>query len=357
MSSTMLPNITNETMQAPFKPRQDLLIFGQINLNIALVFLMIGLGCTIEWKDIKKIFQRPIPVTVGALCQFGIMPLIGFTLAILFQLPANVAIGTILIATCPGGTASNIMTYWSEGDITLSVCMTFVSNVLAIGMMPWCLFLYSQYWIAISDVIIPSPAEIAIALAIMLIPGGIGMLVRWKWPRFSEKLSFVLNIIVNFQLIIFITINVVVFPPIFATGWREWCVGTLYPFTAFVVGYFLSRLLGLKPKQSRTVAFETGVQNGALALSLINYLILQGYTNQLEMMTIPMIHTIFAMVEGFIIVILYWVYKKCILKEKGGLLSNRMKTVEKFKVKKEKQNSLESISGVSMVDVGVQVGM
>ncbi|XP_002741878.2 ileal sodium/bile acid cotransporter-like [Saccoglossus kowalevskii] len=221
------------------------------------------------------------------------MPLIGFTLAVVFQLPANVAIGTILIATCPGGTASNIMTYWSEGDIALSVCMTTVSNVLAIGMMPWCLFLYSRYWIAISNVIMPAPEEIAIALVIMLIPTSVGMLIRWKWPRFSEKLAFVLNIIVNIQIVLFIILSVVVFPHVFATGWRPWCVGTLYPFTAFTVGYFLSRLFGLMPKQAKTVAFETGIQNGALALSLINYLILQGYTNMAEMMTIPMIHTIF----------------------------------------------------------------
>ncbi|XP_002738675.1 ileal sodium/bile acid cotransporter-like [Saccoglossus kowalevskii] len=355
-SYTLLPNTTNVTMTAAagFQPSQTLVLAAQINLNLLLVLLMIALGCTMVWKEIKTVFIRPIPVTVGALCQFGFMPLIGFALAIAFDLPANIAIGTILIACCPGGSASNAMTYWSEGDITLSVCMTTVSNVLAIGMMPWILFLYTRYWVAESEVLIPGTTEIVVTLVVLLIPTAIGMLIRWKWARFAEKLAFVLNIIVNLQICMLLILNIITFPPVFKSGVKPYAIGIIYPFTAFGVGYLVSRFFKLEPRQARTVAFETGVQNGALALSLINYQILQGH-NVAGMLIVPMFHTIFALVDGYMLVIAYWIYKRCILKEKGGLLSNRMKTTEKNKDKKDDEEQKDSF--VSMVDVGIQTGM
>ncbi|XP_070559756.1 ileal sodium/bile acid cotransporter-like isoform X2 [Ptychodera flava] len=329
ITTEAMVNASNTT--SGFSPPLNLVIGNQININLTLALIMIAMGCTMTLQEVKQILVKPVAITVGALCQFGLMPTLGFALAHIFKLTPNMAIGTIIVSCCPGGLASNFFTYWTEGDITLSVCMTTASNILGIGMMPWCIYLYSQSWANLSTTVLPQTRDIILSLVLLFVPAAIGMLIRWKKPTLARRLAIILNLLVNVGLITFVVISVLAFRPVFMTSWRPYAVAIIYPVVAFALGYFIAFIFKRNKYQCRTIAFETGVQNSALALSLINLLILQnqGASGDIaEMMVVPLIHGITVLTEGFSIVGCYWFHKKVILKEKGF---SHGKTAEKDK--------------------------
>ncbi|XP_006821401.2 ileal sodium/bile acid cotransporter-like [Saccoglossus kowalevskii] len=194
MDTTVVPDSsvepTNISAMSPQGPPQNLILGNQINMTIALVIMMFAMGCTLTLKDLKYIFIRPVGLFIGFLCQFGLMPLIGFALAHAFDLSPGLAVGTIVIACCPGGINSNILTYWTEADIALSVSMTAFSTLFAVVMMPWCLFLYTRSWYAVADAIIPY-VQIIIALVTIVFPCIFGMLIRWKFEKAAKIVGLV----------------------------------------------------------------------------------------------------------------------------------------------------------------------
>ncbi|XP_077981176.1 ileal sodium/bile acid cotransporter-like [Glandiceps talaboti] len=322
MSTTLtvpMGNASNMTGPAMWTPDLKLVIISQIDINVTLILMMIAMGCAMTVSDIKEILRRPVAVTLGALCQFGVMPTLGFSLAHLFQLPPNMAVGTIIIASCPGGLLSNFYAFWTEGDPTLSVCMTTVSTILGIGMMPLCIYLYSQSWATLTTTLIPSTRDIIISLVVLLVPVAFGMFIRWKWPKPAEKIGLVINIFVVLGVLSTMTLYIVAFTPIFQSSWRPYLVAFTYPVLSYIFGYCIAWIFKRNKYQCRTIAFETGVQNGALALSLINLLVIQGKgagPGIGQMMIVPILHTLAVVVEGFGVIILYWCYKRLHLGEK-----------------------------------------
>ncbi|XP_077978178.1 ileal sodium/bile acid cotransporter-like [Glandiceps talaboti] len=317
--SVPMDNASNVTGPAVWTPPLNLVLGSQIDINITLVFMMVAMGCTMTASDIKQIVKRPVAITIGALCQFGVMPSLGFGLAHLFKLPPNMAVGLIIVACCPGGLLSNFYAFWTEGDPTLSVCMTTVSTIVGIGMMPLCIYLYTQSWIKLSTTLIPSTRDIIISLIILLVPVAFGMLIKWKWPKPAEKIGLMLNIFIIIGFIISIILYVIAFKPVFQSSWRPYLVAFTYPVLSYIIGYCIAWIFKRNKYQCRTIAFETGVQNGALALSLINLLLLQGEEAGPgigQMMVIPILHTLAVMLEGFTVVIFYWCYKRLVLGEK-----------------------------------------
>lgn len=112
-------------------------------VNTLLGIVMFGMGLTLKASDFKVVFSRPKDIIIGAVAQFTIMPLLAFVLTKLFQLPPELAVGVILVGTCPGGTSSNVMTYLAKGDVALSVGMTGVSTILAPFLTPLLTKLYA----------------------------------------------------------------------------------------------------------------------------------------------------------------------------------------------------------------------
>ncbi len=134
-------------------------------VNTLLGIVMFGMGLTLKPHDFAVVFQRPKDVVIGAVLQYTIMPLLAFALCHLFRLPAELAIGVILVGTCPGGTSSNVMTYLSHGDVALSVSMTAVSTLLSPLLTPALTLLYagrtvdvnflSMMWSVVKVVLLP----------------------------------------------------------------------------------------------------------------------------------------------------------------------------------------------------------
>ena len=160
--------------------------FEKIGLPLMIFVLMLGMGATLTRKDFGTTLKHPKGILIGLLSQFGIMPLLAFTIARIFQLPDLVAISLIMVGATPGGTTSNLFTYYSRGDVSLSISMTVASSIAAIVMMPLLVGLYAQGL----DTNIQVPyAKIAATILIMLIPVIIGMTVRGKKPSAAKTLE------------------------------------------------------------------------------------------------------------------------------------------------------------------------
>ncbi|XP_077978359.1 ileal sodium/bile acid cotransporter-like [Glandiceps talaboti] len=270
---------------------------------------MIGMGSTITVQDILDNFKKPIGPIIGLSCQFLIMPFLGWSLAMGFDLEPEVAIGTLAIATCPGGTLSNVMTYLTDGDTCLSIMMTTFSNVFAIGFMPLWLFIYSRSWIEAAASL--PYLDIIIALILILFPGAFGMLIRWKLPRYAPRVALVCSVISLLGIVGVLTMIGIMNHTMFMSSWQPYVVSFLLATVGFVLAYIISLALRQGHKKARTIAFETGIQNSALALTVINITILR--TEGLEsvkMGLVPSLHGIISFAFYMALAGCYLLYKK-----------------------------------------------
>uniref|UniRef100_A0A8C6TBB1 Ileal sodium/bile acid cotransporter n=1 Tax=Neogobius melanostomus TaxID=47308 RepID=A0A8C6TBB1_9GOBI len=124
-------------------------------LTVMLAFVMFAMGCTVELHKLIGHLRRPWGIIIGFLCQFGIMPFIGFALSLAFNVLPVQAVVIIIMGCCPGGTGSNIICFYLDGDMDLSISMTACSSILALGMMPLCLVIYTSLWVSPETILIP----------------------------------------------------------------------------------------------------------------------------------------------------------------------------------------------------------
>lgn len=278
-------------------------------LTIMLAMVMFSMGCTVDVKKLWGHIKRPWGIFIGFLCQFGIMPFTAFVLSLVFDVLPVQAIVIIIMGCCPGGTSSNIICYWLDGDMDLSISMTACSSILALGMMPLCLLIYTTLWTAAGTIQIPFDS-IGITLAALLIPIAAGIFVKNKWPRFAKKVLKI-GSIAGFALIVIIA---VVGGVLYQSSWNIapslWIIGTIYPFIGFGLGFLLARIAGQPWHRCRTIALETGFQNSQLCSTIVQ---LSFSPEDLEVMfAFPLIYSIFQLGMAVFAVLGYKLYKsKC----------------------------------------------
>ena len=151
-------------------------------INYLLGVVVFGMGLTLNLRDFKIVFSRPKDVIVGCLAQFTIMPLLAWGLARLFSLDEALALGVVLVGCCQGGTASNVITYLAKGDLALSVGMTGVSTLLAPFMTP-----LLTWALAGKSIDVDVAGMLLSILWVVILPIIIGLIVKWVWPKFTEK--------------------------------------------------------------------------------------------------------------------------------------------------------------------------
>ncbi|XP_002738676.1 ileal sodium/bile acid cotransporter-like [Saccoglossus kowalevskii] len=310
-------------LDAGQSPRRELVLANQVVITTALILLMTGMGCTMTIKDVLGNLRKPVCIFIGAGCQFILMPFLGWCMAHLFDLSPEMALGTLSIATCPGGAFSNILAYWTHGDTCLSVCMTTCSTVLGIGMMPLNLFIYSRSW-AEAAAIIPY-VDIAIALVIILCPCAFGMVINWKFPNVANWIAKISSVLSLLGIICVIGLIAAINPSVYLESWRPYMVAISYPLVAFGLGYIIPYCLRQPTTKCRTIAFETGVQNTALAMTIINLLFTKGF-NVLDIMVIPALHGTTTVIE---FVTLSLVYRWYVLRKNKAKLAKGKAAVEK----------------------------
>ncbi|XP_067890192.1 ileal sodium/bile acid cotransporter [Heterodontus francisci] len=276
-------------------------------LTILLALVMFSMGCNVEAKKLWCHIKRPWGICVGFICQFGIMPLTAFLLSTAFKIYPVQAVAVLIMGCCPGGTGSNIMTYWMDGDMDLSISMTTCSTVLGMGMMPLCLFIYTKTWVDTDSIQIPYDS-IGITLASLLIPVAVGIYVNYRWPE-KAKLILKVGSITGIFLIVGIAVTgALLYRGSWATSPSLWIIGTIYPAIGYVLGFILARIAGQPWFRCRTVALETGAQNTQLCTTIVQ---LSFSPEQLVLMfTFPLIYSVFQIAFAAIMIGSYQLYKR-----------------------------------------------
>ncbi|MEE6519730.1 hypothetical protein FKM82_017463 [Ascaphus truei] len=155
---------------------------------VTLCITMLGLGCTVEVSQIGEHLRRPIGVLLALISQFVLMPMVAFLLALIFSLNEVAAIAVLLCGCCPGGNLSNIMSLLVNGDMNLSIIMTTSSTLLALLLMPLCLWIYSRPWINTPLVQFLPLGAVALTLCSTLLPIGLGVFIRYRYSRIADVL-------------------------------------------------------------------------------------------------------------------------------------------------------------------------
>lgn len=233
-------------------------------VNTLLGIVMFGMGLTLKPDDFKVVFSRPKDVLIGCVAQFTLMPLLAFLLTKVFQLPVELAIGVILVGTCPGGTSSNVMTYLAKGDVALSVGMTAVSTVLAPFMTPLLTYVYAGQRVDVNMV-----SMFVSIVKVVIVPIAFGFVFNKLFGKLTEKLTEVLPL-VSVTAIVAIVAAVVSAnsAKILTSGLLIVAVVMLHNMLGYACGYGLGKLLKMGDPKCNAVAIEVGMQNSGLATSL-----------------------------------------------------------------------------------------
>lgn len=233
-------------------------------INPLLGVIMFGMGLTLSPQDFRIVFSRPRDVLVGCLAQFTIMPFMAWLLTKAFSLPADLALGVILVGCCPGGTASNVITYLAKGDLALSVGMTATSTVLAPFMTPFLTWLLAG---TLVDVNTLGMLQSIVYVVIAPILGG--LLIQHFLPGFTKRAVAYLPAFST--LVIALVVGIVVghnASRLLMGGLLVIIVVMLHNLSGLALGYGIGRMLSLSHEKRAAISIEVGMQNSGLASSL-----------------------------------------------------------------------------------------
>ena len=225
---------------------------------------MFGMGLTLQPNDFKVVFSRPKDVIIGCIAQFTVMPLLAFLLTKVFQLSPELAIGVILVGTCPGGTSSNVMTYLSKGDVALSVGMTACSTILAPFLTPALTYLYAGQTV---DVNVWS--MFLSIVQVVILPIVLGFLINHFFKKFTETVVEILPLISTLAIVAIVAAVVSANSAnLMTSGALIIVVVILHNVLGYLLGYVIGKVLKLDETKCRAISIEVGMQNSGLATSL-----------------------------------------------------------------------------------------
>lgn len=226
--------------------------------------VMFGMGLTLSIQDFKGVLTHPKEVFLGVFAQFSLMPVIAYGLCVLFNLPKELALGVILVGSCPGGTSSNVLTFIARGDVALSITLTSVTTVLSPLITPFIIGMLAQEWITIN-----TGAMCWSIVQIVLLPVAAGVLIH---SIFREKISKISSVTPLLSIITIILIIAVVVASsqksLAAAALTMFAVVVLHNGLGLLLGYLLSYACGFSHARNTAIAIEVGTQNAGLGATL-----------------------------------------------------------------------------------------
>ncbi len=226
--------------------------------------VMFGMGMTLTWGSFAEVLRRPGIVMLGTLLQFLVMPLAAWLVARLLGLPPMIAAGLILVGSCPGGTASNVVCYLARGDVALSITLTTLSTLLAVVATPALTLLYAG-----AQVPVPAGLMIVSIAKIVLLPVAAGVVVNQLLGRHLNRLERLFPLVSVLAIVVIIAIIVALNHVHLALMGPAVAVAVvLHNGIGLAAGYWVPRLLGRDERTCRTLAIEVGMQNSGLGVAL-----------------------------------------------------------------------------------------
>lgn len=233
-------------------------------ITILLGIVMFGMGLTLTTDDFREVFRQPRDVLIGVLGQFVIMPVVAYVLCLVFELPPDLAVGVMLVGCCPGGTASNVMTFLARGDVALSVTITSCTTLLAPVITPCLMYLFASQWLAID----PWGMFLSI-VEIVVIPIAGGVIVH---KLAGEKIEAAVTALplISVTAIVLIVAAVVSASAdqILKAGALVFAVVVLHNSFGMLLGYLLGKVTGMNLAKRKCLAIEVGMQNSGLGVAL-----------------------------------------------------------------------------------------
>jgi BASS family bile acid:Na+ symporter len=271
----------------------------QAILALMIFVIMLGMGASLTPRDFILGLKRPYGLMIGIVSQYGFMPFIGFLLALTLPVSDPIKIGILIMSCMPGGTTSNIFTYFSKGNLALSVLMTVTSTVFGVVLIPIVLVIYA----GALDVDIPRENIIA-TLVLLLVPVAIGMVLR----KLNANVGAVTEFMGSMLAIFFIAFLIVSWIPrnfafLMETGWATYAASIALGIIGITVGYLFAKALKLHPRHARTVGLETGIQNGPLAIAIIAFTF--SGVEQQSVNAVPVLYSLFIVIVSTLVTLYF----------------------------------------------------
>lgn len=234
-------------------------------ISYLLMLVLFGMGLNLSIEDFKRIGKNPVPVVLGTIAHYVIMPGIAFLLVHLFHLTGPAAVGVILVGSCPSGTSSNVMAFLAGGDVALDVSIGFLSTLLAPIMIPTLVSLLAGKYVSV-----PASQMFFNTLKIVLIPIVLGVLIHTFFGTKIEKVNHLTPLISQVAILIIIM-------AVFSANHNQIAskdslivvpVVILHNLLGYLLGYTFARIIGLNLAQQKAITFEVGMQDSALGATL-----------------------------------------------------------------------------------------
>lgn len=236
-------------------------------LPLSLGIIMLGLGLSLTLADFTRVFRYPKAVIIGLTIQMLVLTSAAFLIAVVFQLPPELAVGLLLLAAAPGGATANVYSHLAHGDVALNITLTAVNSALSLLTLPFIVTFALQYFMA-SDQYVPPPFRKIIEVGLIIVlPVVVGMLVRQFAPRFAAKMEKPIRMFSVLLLALLVMLAV-------AQSWEVLVkyfavVGfacLVFNLVSMAVGYAAPLALKLPEKQAIAISMEIGIHNGTLAI-------------------------------------------------------------------------------------------
>lgn len=269
-------------------------IITSVFLPAALSIIMLGMGLSLVIDDFKRIALYPKAALIGMTNQLLLVPLFGFIFATLFPLKPELAVGIMIIAACPGGPTSNLITYLSRGDAALSISLTAVSSVITIFTIPFIINFSMIHFMNKGEVIQLDIFSFLKILAITVIPVSLGMYILAKKSDLANRMSKPVKIASAVLLFLIIAGTVITERANLVPFFRQTGLPVLgLNVTTMLFGFFSARLLKLNQPQTVTISIESGIQNGTLGIFIASSIL-----SNSEMAIPPAIYSLVMFLSG-----------------------------------------------------------
>ncbi len=243
---------------------------GTIFLAISLIIIMFGMGMSLVKSDFTRLFQQPKALLIGLLNQIVLLPIIAYLLIIVMGLGTEIAIGIMILAACPGGPTSNLITHLAKGDTGLSVSLTVVNSLITIFTIPFIVdFALSEFLNANKMIELDKLKTIGQIFIVVVIPIALGMALRKSKPAFADKMSKPVKIASGVVLVLVIVGLVLskkadLIPYLKQAGLAALALNVI----TMLVGMATAKMFKLNFAQTITIAIESGIQNGTMAIAI-----------------------------------------------------------------------------------------
>lgn len=238
-------------------------------LPIALAIIMMGIGLELSLQDFKRVVKYPKAVFIALFCQLVILTAVAFIITQVLHLPPLLAIGMMLLAASPGGSTANLYSYLFKGDVALNISLTALNSIIAVVSLPFIVNLASQYFMPGSEQLSLQFSKIIQVFALVILPVGIGMIIRHFAPLFAKRMNKPVRI---FSVIILVLViigallkeksHILDYIQDVGLATAIFCVASLS------IGYMVPRLFNIPVAQARASAFEIGIHNSTLAMTI-----------------------------------------------------------------------------------------